>query len=255
MNALWTSFTLAWNLLTIIPLPWSSHSNVPPHLLAYSLRWYPFIGFLLGTMLIISDRLFSAMFSEPIINLLLLGLLVIVTGALHQDGLADSIDALAGGRDREHRLAILKDGRIGAIGATGLILVLGLRYAGLASLPPGSRETFLLCMPAIGRWSMVVGAWWGSYPRPEGGMAAPFIQYVTVWDVMVATAILGMGLLYSLTPLSTVVLIGAILLVMRFLVWYATRLFGGMTGDLLGTTNELIEIGFLLAAPLLIALA
>ena len=254
MNAIWTSFSLAWNLLTIIPLPASSHADVRPHTLASSLGWYPFVGFLLGTILVLSDRLFSNIFPDPIVNLLLLTLLIMLTGALHQDGLADTIDALAGGKDREQRLAILKDGRIGAIGATGLILGLGLRYAGLASLPSGSREILLLCMPAIGRWSMVLGAWWGSYARPEGGLAAPFIQYVSLREVSLATIIIGMGLLYTMSPFNTLALLILVLLGMRILVWCATRLFGGITGDILGTTNEMMEIVFLIFAPLLIAL-
>ena len=254
MNAIWRSFSFAWNFLTIIPLPSGPHTQVGPHLLASSLSWYPFVGFLLGTILVLSDRLLSTVFPDSIVNLLLLTVLVIVTGALHQDGLADTIDALAGGKDRDHRLTILKDGRIGAIGATGLILALGLRYAGLASLPPGSRETLLFCIPAIGRWSMVLGSWWGSYPRPEGGLAAPFVQYVSVREVLLASAILGIGLLHSMSPLTMVSLLVLVLVSMRILVWYATRLFGGMTGDLLGTANELMEIGFLFLTPLLILL-
>ncbi len=254
MNVIWTSFSLAWNLLTIIPLPSSARTNVRPHALASSLGWYPFVGFLLGTLLVLCDRLVSGLFPGPIVNLLLLILLIIVTGALHQDGLADTIDALAGGKDREHRLSILKDGRIGAIGATGLILALGLRYAGFANLPSGSRETFLLCMPAVGRWSMVLSAWWGSYPRSEGGLAAPFIQYVSPWEVFLATTIIGFGLLYMMSPFTTFVLLLFILVGVRLLVWCATRLFGGVTGDILGTTNEITEIVFIISVPLLIAL-
>jgi adenosylcobinamide-GDP ribazoletransferase len=253
MKTVWTSFALAWNLLTIIPLSSRSHTDVHPHALASSLGWYPFVGFVLGTFLVLGDRVLSGIVPDALVNLLLLTLLIILTGALHQDGLADTIDALAGGKSREHRLAILKDGRIGAIGATGLILSLGLRYAGLMSLVPESREAFLLCMPAVGRWSMVLGAWWGSYPRPEGGLAAPFIQYVSLGEVFLATMIIGIGFLYMMSPLTTVGLLLLILLGVRVLVWCATRLFGGITGDILGTTNELMEIMFLLCAPLSVA--
>ena len=72
MNAIWTSFSLAWNLLTIIPLPSGSHTDVRPHTLASSLGWYPFVGFLLGTILILTDRLCSEMFPDLVVNLLLL---------------------------------------------------------------------------------------------------------------------------------------------------------------------------------------
>jgi len=255
MRAIWQSFSLAWKFLTIVPIPGSAHTDVSPQTLAASLGWYPFVGFLLGTILVLSDRVFSGLFPDPIGNLFLLTILVLLTGALHQDGLADTIDAIAGGNDRKHRLSILKDGRIGAIGATGLILGLGLRYAGLGGLPPDSRESFLLCMPAVGRWSMVLGAWSGSYPRPEGGLAAPFIEFVSLREVLLATLVLSLGLLYAMSPLKTIVVLFSVLLAVRMLVWCSSRLFGGVTGDILGSTNEITEIVFLVSAPLLVALA
>ena len=255
MKAIWTSFSLAWNFLTIIPLPGSSHTHVPSQTLASSFGWYPFVGYLLGTILVLSDRLFSTVFPDAVVNVFLVTILILLTGALHQDGLADTIDALAGGYDRTERLSILRDGRIGAIGATGLILGLGLRYAGLASLPSGSRETLLLCMPAFGRWSMVLGAWFGSYPRPEGGLAAPFLQYVSLWEVGLATMIAGIGFLFGMSPWPTITLLLSGLVFVRMLVWGASRLFGGVTGDILGATNEMTEILFLFFAPLLLAVA
>mgnify|MGYP000751877791 CR=1 FL=1 len=193
MKTMWSSLSLAWNFLTIIPLPFSRQSHVNPQMLAASFGWYPFVGFLLGTILVMSDRLLLSVLSEPMTNMLLLTILVVVTGGLHLDGLADTIDGLAGGKDSTHRLAIMRDSQVGAIGATGLILAIGLRYAGLSSLPPGGRESLLFCLPALGRWSMVVGSWKVSYPRPEGGVASAFIQYISVRDVIMATMILAMA--------------------------------------------------------------
>ncbi|MGB0911399.1 MAG: adenosylcobinamide-GDP ribazoletransferase [Nitrospirales bacterium] len=252
MKTMWTSFSLAWNFLTILPLPFSAQSHVQPRLLAASFGWYPFVGFLLGTILVLSDRLFVALLSEPMANMLLLTILVVLTGALHQDGLADTIDGVAGGKDSAHRLAILRDSQIGAIGATGLILSLGLRYAGLSSLPPGSRESLLLCLPALGRWSMVVGSWKVDYPRPEGGVAAAFIQYISFRDVFMATMIMGIGLMWAVHPLNAIILLLSVVILIRLFVWGASRLFGGITGDLLGTMNEMTEIVFLLCAPLVV---
>ncbi len=249
---MWLSFSLAWNFLTIIPLPFSRQSHVKPQMLAASFGWYPFVGFLLGTILVLSDRLLLSVISEPMTNMLLVTILVVLTGALHQDGLADTIDGLAGGKDSTHRLTIMRDSQIGAIGATGLILALGLRYAGLSSLPPGGREFLLLCLPALGRWSMVVGAWKVSYPRPEGGVALAFIQYISVRDVIMATMILAMGLMWALHPMKAVLLMFAMVAMIRFIVWGATRLFGGVTGDALGAVNEVTEIAFLLCAPWLV---
>ena len=112
----------------------------------------------------------------------------------------DTIDGIAGGKDTAHRLMIMRDSHIGAIGATGLILALGLRYAGLVNLPPGSREWLLLSFPALGRWAMVVGAWKVVYARPEGGVAKAFIEYISIRDVIFATTTLGIGMFYSSSP-------------------------------------------------------
>ena len=252
MKAMWSSFSLAWNYLTIVPLPFSRQSHVNPQMLATSFGWYPFVGFLLGTILVMSDRLLLSVLSEPMTNMLLLTILVVVTGGLHLDGLADTIDGLAGGEDSTHRLAIMRDSQVGAIGATGLILAIGLRYAGLSSLPPGGRESLLLCLPALGRWSMVVGAWKVSYPRPEGGVASAFIQYISIRDVSMATIILAMGLMWAVHPMKAVFLMFAMVAIIRFIVWGASRLFGGVTGDVLGALNEVTELIVLLCAPWLV---
>ncbi|GJL49818.1 MAG: adenosylcobinamide-GDP ribazoletransferase [Nitrospirales bacterium] len=251
---MWSSFSLAWNFLTIIPLPFSTQSNVPSQTLAASFGWYPFVGFLLGTILVLCDRLFMMVLAEPVVNMLLVTIVVMMTGALHQDGLADTIDGVAGGKDPSHRLSIMRDSQIGAIGATGLILAIGLRYTGLMSLPPGGRESLLLCMPAFGRWSMVIGSYKVSYPRPEGGVAAAFIQHLSFRDVLMATAILGIGLVWAIHPLQAILLLLGIVIVTRLMVWGASRVFGGVTGDILGTINEVTEIVFLLSAPLLMGL-
>ena len=255
MKSIWTSFSLAWNFLTIIPLPWSSQSDVDSRMLARSFGWYPFVGFLIGTVLVLSDRLFAPVLAEPVVSLLLLTFLVILTGGLHQDGLSDTIDGIAGGKSPDHRLAILRDGRIGAIGATGLILALGLRYGGFMNLPSGSRESFLICMPALGRWSMVLGSWSVTYPREEGGVAAPFIRHITIQELILSTLMMEVGLLWALGLVRGMIVMVAVLIVTRLVVWGASRLFGGMTGDILGATNEVVEILFIVAAPLILLIA
>ncbi|NKB82496.1 MAG: adenosylcobinamide-GDP ribazoletransferase [Nitrospirales bacterium] len=252
MKAIWARFSLAWNFLTIIPLPWSIHTHLPPERLAASLGWYPFVGFVLGMMLVLSDRLLSAVLAQPLVNMLLVVLLVVITGGLHQDGLADTIDGLAGGKNPAHRLTILRDSRIGAIGATGLILALGLRYAGFVSLPPGGRESLLFCMPALGRWSMVIGSWKVAYPRLEGGVAAPFLQHISFRDLCLATMIIGIGLIGAINPLKAIVILLIVAVGIRLMVWGASSLFGGITGDILGAMNEVTELMFLIAASWLV---
>ncbi|HAD03513.1 MAG TPA: adenosylcobinamide-GDP ribazoletransferase, partial [Desulfuromonas sp.] len=83
---------------------------------------------------------------------ILMVLLVLLTGGLHLDGVADVADGLGGGRDAAARLRIMKDSRVGAMGVVALILVLLLKYQALAAFPAGERTIALLLMPAAGRW-------------------------------------------------------------------------------------------------------
>ncbi len=215
--------------------------------------WYPLVGLVLGGALAVSDLLLAQVFSDAVVNGLLLVLLVVLTRGLHQDGLADTLDGLAGGRSPDERLAIMRDGRIGAIGATGLILALGLRYVGLMELPDGARLPLLLCMPAVGRWAMVVGSVSAPYARAGGGLAQPFVQHLSMVQVLWATLLLGGALLWAMGPagaLGSLVLLAA---VARASTAFARRFLGGITGDTLGATNEVTEVLFLLAAPVLLA--
>jgi len=194
-------------------------------------------------------------FAAEVANALLMVFLILLTRGLHQDGLADTLDGLAGGRTPAERLPIMRDPRIGAIGATGLFLSLILRYAGLLALPHALRIPTLLCMPAVGRWAMVTLAWASPYARPEGGLAAPFLAHLSRTHVLVATGVLTGALSVSFGLQSGLVaLVGGAAIVV--VLWAGCRTwFGGITGDILGATNEVIEILFLLLVPLLLALS
>ena len=119
----------AWQFLTAVPLTRECHDPAPDEL-AGSMLWYPFVGVLLGGCLALTDALLLRWLPREAVTALLIVLLVSITRGLHQDGLADTLDGLAGGRTPTDRLAIMRDPRIGAIGATGLFLSLILRYAG-----------------------------------------------------------------------------------------------------------------------------
>lgn len=243
---------LAWQFLTVIPL--GGRHEATPQDLAGSMTWYPAVGLLLGALLAGADLLLSTVLAPGVVAMLLVLLLVAVTGGLHQDGLADSLDGLAGGRTAAERLAIMRDGRIGAIGATGLILDLGLRYAGLEALAPADRLPLLLCLPAVGRTAMVIGAASAPYARPEGGLAAPFLSHLSRREVAWGMAGLAGALLWTLGPVGAVVGLLVAVLAGRLVARWSTRLCGGVTGDLLGATNEVAEVLFLLAGPLLLGL-
>ncbi len=246
-------FIFAWHFLTTIPLSRTHHEPTAPELAA-SMAWYPIVGLLIGSGLLLADFGLSVVFLPAVVNVLLIVLLVLLTRGLHQDGLADTLDGLAGGRTPAERLPIMRDPRIGAIGATGLFLSLILRYAGLIALPQELRVPAVLCMPAMGRWAMVTLAWISPYARTEGGLAAPFLTHLSWRHVAMSTAVLTIAVAGGFGAVGTfLILMGGTLAVLAGW-WVCRRWFGGITGDTLGAMNEVIEILFLLLVPLLFRL-
>ena len=248
MTAVLRTFLFAWQFLTAVPLSRSTH-DAKPEELAASMSWYPLVGCLLGALLVTADLFLTHVFSTQVTSVLLMLLLIGITRGLHQDGLADMVDGLAGGRTAQARLAIMRDGRVGAIGATGLFLALGLRFAGLNAMPASEHLALLFGMPVVGRWAMVVGAFHVTSARSEGGLAQPFLAYLSWWHLCVATVTAGLVLTLLLGPWAALccLLIGTAL-VRLSTVWFH-RMFGGVTGDLLGATNEVAEILFILIVP------
>lgn len=251
MTVVLRTFLFAWQFLTAIPLSRSTHDAKPEELGA-SMSWFPFVGCLLGAVLVTADLFLGRVFSAQVMSMLLMLLLIVLTRGLHQDGLADMVDGLAGGRTAQARLAIMKDAHIGAIGATGLFVVLGLRYAGLNAMPASEHIALLIGMPVVGRWAMVVGAFHVTSARSEGGLAQPFLSHLSWQHLSFATVTAGIALALLLGPWAALgcLLIGTVLIRLST-VWFH-RMFGGVTGDLLGATNEVAEILFILIVPVVL---
>ncbi len=244
-------FLFAWHFLTAIPLSRRHHEPTAIEL-ASSMAWYSTIGLLIGGALVLADLVLAKLFAPEVVNALLIVMLVMLTRGLHQDGLADTLDGLAGGRTPAERLPIMRDPRIGAVGATGLFVSLLLRYAALVALPSVLRVPALLCMPALGRWAMVTVAWLSPYARSEGGLAAPFLVHLSLPHVLASTVVLLSALIigFGVSGAAGTMLLGSSVVIAA---WVGCRTwFGGVTGDTLGATNELAEIVFLLLLPLLL---
>lgn len=241
-------FVIAWHFLTAVPLRASYHDPTPCEL-GRSMLWFPLVGLLIGGFLAAGDRVLSAFLAPSVVNLLIIVLLIVVTRGLHLDGLADTIDGLAGGRTPEERLAIMRDPHLGALGAAGLVLALGLRYAALMAVPQADRLSILIAMPAVGRWTMIIGSGSAPYARRDGGLAQPFLQQLSIREVTGGTAVLAVALIWALGPIGALI-VGVISAVIAYgAAAFARRLLGGITGDTLGAINELAEVLFLLAAP------
>ena len=251
MIAMTKPFVFAWHFLTAIPLSRSHHEPTAAEL-ATSMAWYSTVGLMIGGLLALADGGLRYFLAAEVVNVLLIVLLVLLTRGLHQDGLADTLDGLAGGRTAADRLPIMRDPRVGAIGATGLFLSLLLRYAGLLALPQSLRLPVLICMPALGRWAMVTVAWSSPYARSEGGLAASFLTHLSLHHVLLSSFVLAVALATGLGLPAALATMGAGLGLVVLVRGGCKKWFGGVTGDLLGATNELIEILFLLLVPVLV---
>jgi adenosylcobinamide-GDP ribazoletransferase len=113
------------------------------------------------------------------------------------------------------------------------------------------RFPALLCMPAIGRWAMVAGAYGASYARAEGGLAAPFLAHLSLRHLIGSTVFVGCLLSWAFGMIHAIafLMVGGVL--SRLITMFCQRFFAGVTGDTLGATNEVVEIIFLLSIPLI----
>jgi adenosylcobinamide-GDP ribazoletransferase len=181
-----------------------------------------------------------------VLDSLLVLIMIVVTGGLHLDGMADVIDGLAGSRDRQGALRIMKDSRVGAMGAAALMMILLLKYVCLHNVPQVVKPAALVFMPAAGRWVQVALACCAPYVRREGGTGAAFVDHVGGRELLIAVVTLAAAALILFGWKGGVLLLILVLAALGLLRYFKRRL-GGVTGDVLGASTELIEVFTLLA--------
>jgi len=237
-------FQRAASFLTIFPFGNSLPSD--PGSMGRSMALFPAVGLAMGLGLVIINSVLSPLIPRPVLDCLLILMLIIATGALHLDGIADLVDGLAGGKDREGVLRIMKDSHVGAIGVVGLVMVLLLKYLSLYNIPIEKKSAALLFTPAAGRWSQVVLAAFCQYVRPEGGTGTAFVDHAGEREFLIGTATLlaAAVILFGLKSIALALLLGIVLAAM--IRYFESRL-GGVTGDVLGASSELIEVMTLIA--------
>ncbi|MBE7209702.1 MAG: adenosylcobinamide-GDP ribazoletransferase [Gluconacetobacter diazotrophicus] len=165
---------------------------------------------------------------------------ILLSGALHEDGLADTADGVGGGRDRAARLRIMRDSRIGSYGALALILSTGIRVAAIDTIPGPRVLAGLPCAAALGRAAMLVVVLSSRPARPDGFgrfLMTPGVERSAGIGCILAAAI-TLALLPIGNALMLAVLAGMAGLAMAVL---GRRMLGGFTGDILGATSVLTE--------------
>jgi adenosylcobinamide-GDP ribazoletransferase len=199
----------------------------------------------LGAALVAADRALQFAFSPLLSALLVLSLWKVLTGGIHLDGLADCLDGL-GGRDRPHRLAIMRDSRVGAFGAVGLIVYFLTALLALAEMPVPARGRILLLAPTVGRLApLLIGPRFGA-ASPAQGAGAAFLETMSPWAGPAHLVLVSALSAWLLGPWGPVLTLAALLAVFLWSAFLVRRL-GGLTGDVLGSGVELAELAVLLA--------
>ncbi len=236
---------VALTFLTRLPV----RGDAAPSLrdLAAAAHLFPLVGALVGALAAFAywTAILIGLPSLPA-SIAALVTLVMVTGALHEDGLADTADALGAGEDRERALAIMRDSRIGTYGTIALVLALLARLIALAGLwEPTKVAAVLISVSALSRAALPV-VMVVHLPARHDGLAA------TAGRPPPLRAAVGcaLGLLVALACLPTPqALVAALTLaaVAGLVAWRLARRFGGYTGDTLGALQQIAEIAFLMA--------
>lgn len=236
----------ALQLLTRLPIPPSSTPHTPDTL-RHASRYFPLAGLLIGLAAAAAFLAARQGLPAPIAALAALATTLLLTGALHEDGLADCCDGLVGGRDRASALRIMRDSRVGAFAVLGLIVVVGAKLAALATLPNAAAA--LLAAHPASRLAMVAVTAALPYARDSGTASPPLAATVASparTDLLLAAAF-GLPPLLLLGPQALPALIFAAL-VATATAAYARHRLGGYTGDVLGAVQQLTEATILVTA-------
>ncbi len=238
-------FVSAVRTLTIIPIPGDESEA-----LSDSLPWFPVVGLILGLILWGAGSLWNLLPFSPWSAggaLLLLAFETFLTRGLHLDGLADWADSI-GGSHREKRLAIMKDVSLGAFGVLILILALMAKWLAFERLLSSGAIVWVLVVVTVSRGMLVELHITLPSARAGEGMAGPFVEGASNKHRFVSH-ILTLGLCFLFGPLGVALFALAWLMIILFGA-RCKKQFGGITGDLLGTANEMVEIVLLMICAL-----
>lgn len=236
--------TLAFQFLTRLPL--NVNITISDQRLGQSVLFYPFVGLVIGIILILVSPLLPQQ-TFALNAAIILSVWVLLTGGLHLDGLADCSDAWAGGLgDKERSLAIMKDPAAGPFAVLILVLLLLLKWTALLSLLQLDKGLdFLFIAPLLGRLSILILMLSTPYVRVNGlgSVMQEHLPKLTAWLTVCAFLLLCFWLTNIYTLLSVFILI----VLIRHL---SIQRIQGVTGDVYGASVEMVETVVLISLVL-----
>lgn len=231
--------------LTRIPV---RNATCTPEAIGQSASVFPLVGALVGAAEVLvlwtCRRVMPPTLTATVI--VLTGILL--TGALHLDGLADMADGFGGGRTRDDVLSIMRDHQIGTYGAIALLMTILLQISAIANLiEHNAAARFLVVAPAASRWAIVLLGRQLPYARPDAGLGRALTDHVRNREVWASTALVltVTTVLARWSGIVSLALTFAVTVGVGFICW---RRIGGITGDTLGANAVLCETIVLVAA-------
>jgi adenosylcobinamide-GDP ribazoletransferase len=224
-----------------------------PAQLGRATAWFPLVGLIIGGILAGLNWLMGFILPASVANALLIVALVILTGAMHLDGFADTCDGIAGHKPVEERWRVMHDSRTGAFGVVGVVLLLLVKYVALNNIPTEYLTVTLVFMPVVSRWAMVYAIFTFPYARPEGLGKA--YKAATRWPqftiATVITLVLVAVVLFRWLSVIGMLVFFGIWIFTTLLALYFKHKFAGLTGDTYGAINEVAEVITLILIVLL----
>ena len=209
-------------------------------------RYFPLIGILVGGFGALVFILAHLILSTPIAIIISIALMILLTGAFHEDAIADFCDGFGGGYSQEKILAIMKDSRIGTYGAVALILLLMSKFLLISEIDVASIPLVIISAHALSRLNPVLLIFTSSYvSKDETSKSKPVGKKGSATTLIVA-------ILFGLAPLCLIPLIYVpFLIIVQALVFFVLRYYvhkkvGGYTGDILGALQQFSEIAYYL---------
>jgi adenosylcobinamide-GDP ribazoletransferase len=244
MNAPLNHFLGAVMLLTRAPVG-RFYRHGPDEALAHSVVYFPLVGLLVGIVGGLAGWAATLIFPAPLAVLTCMLSTVVITGGFHEDGLADAADGLLGGQTPERRLEIMKDSRIGTYGTVALWFTLTAKFLLLQELLRHAGGALFLCIlasaPTLGRGATVLLLQALPYVSGAESKSRRFAERLTPRQIVFAL-LLPVAIVVVLPgPYGPSFLIAGALVTVCAGRWFRNKI-GGITGDCLGATNQLVEL-------------
>lgn len=240
-------FFSAVAFLTRVPVPITLQAD--PDALAASAVFFPVVGLLVSAGAILLSHACSRFTGRSVMTVIVLIFLVVITGGLHEDALADAADGFGGGWEKERILDIMRDSRVGSFGVLAIVLGLLARFVFLSSLPPQRFDSYLLAGQVTCRWTALPLALLLPPAREQTGQGARVAGRINALTFAAGTIVTIAAVAVALKLQAVAVMLAAVLVTIITAAYYRRRI-GGITGDCLGATNQLTEMAVYLIGAL-----